>query len=333
MQATKARADSPDELDDAPARRHPLRGFALRAVTGALLLAFLIWRYGGNAIVSLLARESPAYFIAAVALYLAGQVISAWRWRLVAGIVEIRGSFREFLAYNFIGMFTNLFVPGLVGGDAARALYLGRRQGRLGDAAASVLADRGAGLLVVFWFGAAAAWPLGRGILPPIVIRTTMLIGILAMAGYLAAPLIARGARLTPRGPARYVALIAPYLQRPFSLFPAIILSMALQLSLVICQYLLSLGLGLAIPFWVFPLCVPIANVFASIPVTLNGLGVREGAYAVLFTLAGLGRTDAVALGLLWFASTALAGLMGIFPFLTTSIPAQYPAKAASDLR
>jgi glycosyltransferase 2 family protein len=68
-------------------------------------------------------------------------------------------------------------------------------------------------------------------------------------------------------------------------------------------------------------LCVPIANVFASLPITLNGLGVREAAYLVLFGSAGLSKPDTIALGLLWFASTMIGGLSGIFAFVTTKLP------------
>src|SRR5262249_57078600 len=93
--------------------------------------------------------------------------------------------------YYFVGMFTNLFVPGLVGGDAARAVYLGRRHHRLGEAAASVVADRGVGMLALFWF----AWAmtlLMRDAVPAEVIKPTAAAGALAFAAFAAAPLIAR---------------------------------------------------------------------------------------------------------------------------------------------
>jgi len=80
-------------------------------------------------------------------------------------------------------------------------------------------------------------------------------------------------------------------------------------------------GLGLEVPLATFMLCVPIANVFASLPITLNGLGVREAAYLVLFGYAGLAKPDTIALGLLWFASTMIGGLTGIYAFITTRLP------------
>ena len=52
----------------------------------------------------------------------------------------------------------------------------------------------------------------------------------------------------------------------------------------------------------------------------------REAAYLVLFGRAGLSKPDTIALGLLWFASTMIGGLSGIFAFVTTRLPA-----AASD--
>jgi len=94
-----------------------------------------------------------------------------------------------------------------------------------------------------------------------------------------------------------------------------------LQASLAICQYLLARGLGLNVPLAAFMLCVPIANVFASLPITLNGLGVRETAYLVLFSLAGIAKADAIALSLLYFAATMIGGLTGVFAFVTTEMP------------
>jgi len=68
---------------------------------------------------------------------------------------------------------------------------------------------------------------------------------------------------------------------------------------------------------------VPIASVFASLPVSLAGLGVREAVYLMLFQMMGIDRDDAVALGLLFFAVTMFAGLTGALAFITTDLPSR----------
>lgn len=317
---------SPEPADSglaeaAAPRGNPYGAFAIRAALGIAVVALLLSHYDARPVFHALARERLDYFFGAIALYVASQVMSAWRWQLLARINSIPGPFREYLAYYFVGVFTNLFVPGLVGGDAARALYLGRRQKRLAEAIASVVADRGIGLLALFWFAAGCALSMRTVTLPPSILRVTLAIGAAALAGWLMAPLLAGlAARLGGRL-GRLVEPFLPYLRRPAALLPAIVLSLLLQAALAVCQYLLARGLGLNTSLATFMLCVPIANVFASMPITLNGLGVREAAYLVLFGYAGLARPNAIALGLLWFASTILGGLTGIFAFVTTRLP------------
>ena len=297
---------------------HPYRAFAMRAGLGLVVVAVLLSHYDARPIFRILSRERPAYFAAVIALYLAGQAMCAYRWQLLAAILKVHGRYREFLAYTFVAMFTNLFVPGLLGGDAARSVYLGRRRGRMGEAIASVVADRGVGLIGLFWLAAFAAIFLNFASIPRSVIMPTIAVGAIAMAGFLLSPLVARLIHLMPRPIRRAGGIVAPYLHNPATLLAPIALSIALQIGLAVCQYLLAVGLGLAVPLSLFILCVPIANVFASLPLTLNGLGLRESAYLVLFGMAGMRKEDAIALGLLWFATTMASGLTGAIAFMTT---------------
>ena len=285
------------------------------------MVAVLLWRYDARPIFRILSRERPAYFAAVVVIYLAGQAMCAYRWQLLAALLKVHGRYREFLAYTFVGMFTNLFVPGLLAGDAARSVYLGRRHGRMGEAIASVVADRIVGLVGLFWLAAFTAIFLNFAPIPSSVITPTVAVGAIAFAGFLAAPLVARLIHLMPRPVRRAGGIVAPYLHHPLTLIPAIALSIALQVTLAVGQYILAAGLGLTAPLSLFVLCVPIANVFASLPLTLNGLGIRESAYLLLFGMAGMRKEDAIALGLLWFAVTLAGGLTGAIAFATTPAP------------
>jgi hypothetical protein len=292
--------------------------FAVRLLLGAAILGFVLSlsHIDRATLLHQLGRERPLFFLAATLLYIAGQTVAAYRWRYLAGLLALYGNFSEFIIYYFVGVFTNMFVPGLVGGDAARALYLGRRKGHLGRAAASVVADRMTGLLALIWFAAACAALFGRTILPRAMMVPIITVGIAAMLGFLLMPIVVRVVALMPARLSKLSAMLAPYLGRPAALIPAIGLSLILHFSQVVCQYLLALGIGLNVPFWFFLLCVPTTNFFAAMPITLNGLGIREGAYIFLFSLAGIGKPDAVALGLLWFASTILSALLGVAAFM-----------------
>jgi glycosyltransferase 2 family protein len=317
----ESRAVSQSTSTDSVAPGHPYRAFAIRAGLGLAVVAALLSHYDARPIFRILSREHPAYFAAAVALFLASQTLSAYRWRMLAALLNVHGPYREFLAYYFIGMFTNLFVPGLLGGDAARSVYLGRPRGRIGEAVASVVADRGVGLLGLFWLAAIAALFFNFASIPRSVVAPTVAVGAIALAGFLAAPLIARLIHLTPRPIRRAGGIVAPYLHHPARLLPAIALSIVLQIILAVAQYALAIGIGLSAPLSIFILCVPIANVLASLPLTFNGLGIRESAYLVLFGMAGMRKEDAIALGLLWFAATILGGLTGVIAFVSTPTP------------
>ncbi|MGA7871932.1 MAG: lysylphosphatidylglycerol synthase transmembrane domain-containing protein [Candidatus Binatus sp.] len=318
--STEPAASAP-AVESAARPAHPYRAFAMRAGLGVAVVAVLLWRYDARPIFRILSRERGFCFAAAVALYLAGQAMCAYRWQLLAAILKVHSRYSEFFAYTFVGMFTNLFVPGLLGGDAARSVYLGRRHGRMGEAIASVVADRAVGLLGLFWLAAIAAMFLNFAAIPRSVIASTVAVGAIALAGFLAAPLAARLIHLMPRPIRRAGGIVAPYLHHPAPLIVPIALSVVLQIGLAVSQYILAAGLGLTVPLSLFILCVPIANVFASLPLTLNGLGIRESAYLVLFGMAGMRKEYAIALGLLWFAATMVGGLTGAIAFVTTPAP------------
>jgi glycosyltransferase 2 family protein len=310
---------------------HPYRAYVIRAGVGIAVVAFLLSHYDARPILRILSHEGAAWFAAAVALYLAGQVMSTWRWMLLAYALQLRGAWKDFVRFYFIGMFTNTFVPGLVGGDAARAFYLGRRYEKMGAAIAATIADRLYGLLALFWLAAFAVRFLAGHMMPPSVTHPTVIIGVIALAGFLASPLIARVVDFLPHPIRRWGEIVLPYLRRPQTTLLPILLSFALQVSLAICQWLLARGLGLNAPLEIFIVVVPIANVFASLPITLNGLGVRETAYLFLFGLAGIRHEDAIALGLLWFAATMIGGLTGGIAFVTTRTGVTDQVSVASE--
>src|ERR1700677_4292883 len=90
-----------DSIAEAVPRQNPLAAFALRAVLGIAVVAILIAHYDSRPVFRAMARYQLGYFVSGISLYLASQVMSAWRWQLLARLNSITGPFRESLAYSF----------------------------------------------------------------------------------------------------------------------------------------------------------------------------------------------------------------------------------------
>src|SRR5690348_6632030 len=108
MQAEPAASISPALPSASPPARkgNPVLGFALRAGAGLLILALLLWHYDVRPVLHQVARERPSFFLAVIAIYVAGLVMSAWRWKLLGSLLKIAAPFPDYLRYTFIGMFT-----------------------------------------------------------------------------------------------------------------------------------------------------------------------------------------------------------------------------------
>jgi uncharacterized membrane protein YbhN (UPF0104 family) len=186
-----------------------------------------------------------------------------------------------------------------------------------------VIADRGFGLMVLIWFSAVTVALLGRTVFPRTVTTPIFLIGAVTAVGYILMPAVTALKRILPRRLAATIDILSPYLKGRIALIPVLVLSLLLHLIQVVAQYVLGLGLGLKIPLWMFLLCVPTTNTLASVPLTFNGLGLREGIYVLLFGMVGVGKADAAALGLLWFAITTFAGLCASAAFIAAPTPVE----------
>jgi hypothetical protein len=97
----------------------------------------------------------------------------------------------------------------------------------------------------------------------------------------------------------------------------AIVLSLLCQLlSIILVAYCLSLAIQASIPFIYFVLFIPIINLMTMLPISLNGLGVREGAYVLFFTLVGQPASLAVSISLLTYVLVLGISLVGGVLFL-----------------
>jgi uncharacterized membrane protein YbhN (UPF0104 family) len=281
----------------------------LRPIVSAGLIGFLAWRTNWEQLGHAFSGMNPALWAGAFGLYVLSQVISAFRWQLLARPLEIDGSVTQFTGLYFIGMFFNLVLPTSVGGDVIRAWYLDSRSGRRMAAFLSVAIDRVSGLMILLLVACVAVvlYPFA---LPPLVTGSVWgMAGGLAVAFFLL-PVLTRYLRLLDRL-ARLQQDVVAFLRRPRLLIGTTVLSFGVQAANVLLVWLLGLAIGVSIPaayYWVF---VPMVSLLTVLPISLNGMGVREGCTALFLAPLGVSADTAVCLALLWFTVLAAASLCG----------------------
>jgi uncharacterized membrane protein YbhN (UPF0104 family) len=277
--------------------------------------AYVLTRVSPGDLLATIRRVHPGLLGAAVVLYLLGQALSAFRWSILGRAVGLERRLVDYMRFYAIGMFLNLFGPSTLGGVAIRVLYLGRGRRRM-LAAGSVLFDRVSGLVMLVAL-AAVAQLVYHPRLPRALAATVSSAGLLLLAGWIALPRLIRFLPPEHRIRRTVEEELAPFWRDGSLLASAAVLSLVFHVSQVAVQYLLGLATGVALPFWYCLVFHPLVAVATALPVSLGGFGVREGGYVLLLGRIGIAPSEAVALSLLWFAVTAVAGLLGGLVFVT----------------
>ena len=303
----------------------------LRVAVSIGIVTYILVDVDTEDLVRTLASVRPVPLAGALALYLAGQVLSAYKWSLLGRSVGYVRPVGEYTRFYFIGMFFNLFGPSTIGGDVVRALYLAEGH-RPGIAINSVVFDRVSGLVLLMALGAAALIAFPQYGLPWPLTASLVAGGLVLVLGWWMCP---RLVRLLPAGNRfrRQVETeLGPFWRDRVLLVRVAVASLAFHLTQVGVQYILARAAGVALPFSYCSVYHPVISLMTALPLSVAGLGVREGGYLYFLTRIDVDDSIAVTLGLLWFALTVVAGLVGgaLFVASGAALPRVHPQPAAS---
>lgn len=258
----------------------------------------------------------PGWVFVAFVGYLISQVISSYRWSLLARPLGFTESFGRYFHYYFVGMYWNLFAPSTVAGDIGRSILLARGR-RRALAFTSVVADRGIGLVALVWVGALAILLVPSYPLPDIVRLGAWLAPAVTIAAWMWGPRSAvRFLRKENRWRHFVEHELVPYWRDRRVLVAGMCVSFVFHSVQVLTQVALARALGLRIPWYFFFVFVPIVNMAGMAPISFSGIGIREGGYWYFLSVLGVDRETSIALGLLSSAVVLANGLTGGVIFL-----------------
>lgn len=273
---------------------------------------------------------NPMMFVIAAFAYALSQIASTYRWSLFLPNAGINIPFLRLISLYYVGMFFNIFLPTAIGGDAVKSYYLYKFSGKGGNSLASVFLDRFMGFFALVTIAVVSllfGYRYVKGTYVPALV-------IALASAFLLSSLILwnkslHNWALVITGKIKLLGInekieslynaVMIYKSAPLVLLKAFGVSFIVQFLSISIFYLVSRGFGMTISMGYFFLFVPIAVSISMLPLSLSGLGLREGAFVYLFTKVGTTDAQALSISLAGFAVVVMVSLLGGIEYMRLS--------------
>ena len=308
-----------------------------KLAVSALLLSLILTILPAQDVFRAMGRIPAWLWWSVLGAFLLGHLLGTAKWRTLVNagrnILRVRQSIQCYAA----GLFANLCLPGIVGGDVLRAT-MAQKMGRrpepviLGSIVDRVMDVVTLGILIAggaIALGAAQpnAWTAAL---------TAVAIAGLALAAIIAPVVLFR--RSIRRWPARWrrpvrrtQSAIRSLSRRPGTWVAAQLYSLVIQGGFVLLNAAIGASLGIDVPLAAWFIAWPMAKLAGLIPVSLGGLAVREAALASLLLPFGVPASQGVAASLLWQTILIAGGLLAGLTWLVLRRVQHDPVAPATD--
>ncbi|MUG94383.1 flippase-like domain-containing protein [Scytonema sp. UIC 10036] len=299
----------------------------LKTLVSISLLAWVFTRIDFNLALNQFKHLSLPFIIFALLFYTGCQWLSCWRWLVVLNSSGHSAPISSLLSSYFAGMFLNIFLPGALGGDAYRVYRVAKHVQDSEVALVSVFLERFTGLVALSAlaliglppaFKLVARWDIvllflicvGSLVGAVLLISSPQLL-IWAEPWLLKFRLSAIAARF-----AKIQILLRKFAQHRQALAVSMSLSLLLQLAIVAYHYFIAQQLKIPISYLQLLVFIPIIVVVTLLPISLGGLGLKEGLWVYLFSRVGLTAEQALLLSLTITVLSWLLSLPGAIVLL-----------------
>jgi glycosyltransferase 2 family protein len=260
-----------------------------------------------------LAQEISLFELFGVCLcYFFGQTISSVKWWLILKSHVTNLPYPKAFKAYFTGMLVNIIGVGTVGGDMTRAMMVSDASCPKTLSLASVIADRVHGLFVLGSIGTLSIGVFGRAMLPDSLVWGVASLGIVILISWFYGPLLLKSFIRQDHFLRNKVdSFLAAFPRKLSTVAYITLVSATFHVWQISMHQLMAHSIGTHIPWTFLFICVPFVNIFSTLPISWQGLGVRENAYKFFFVPAYLKPEQALLMGMIWIASSTFTSLLG----------------------
>ena len=298
----------------------PATKLVTRIVVSAALLAVLITKIPADDVQPKDTHTGTLLFLGFGLLFtLAGFLLSAWRWQRVLAVFDVHLPLRTLLGHYLAGQFVGNVLPSTIGGDVLRISRAAKSTGTGDVAFASVVIERLSGfvalpLLTLMGFALEPSLlSLDHSWIALLIAGATVaaLVVILAVAG---SPRLA-GRFAKRKNWMRFIGAVHVGVDRirhqPRHAVGVVFAAIAYQLSVLAAVYCAIHALGISVPNGAVLAFLPAVASAQALPISLSGLGIREGLLVLLLRPLDVPTGKAIGVGLLWYGMTLVVSLLG----------------------
>jgi uncharacterized protein (TIRG00374 family) len=295
----------------------------IRIAIGLAVVAILIWRTPDrHQLKQTLTSAHIEWVVAAAVALFGGIIVSTLRWKAYLDALEIYLPFPTVVRLYFVGTFFNSFLPSGIGGDAYKAVRIGRARGGITSAFASVFLDRFAGFIGLSGLGllgAVITLVAHQKHLKVALISAVLSIGMISAAVIL----LVWGERLLGRGRVikehgiggklrEAVRAIHAAGRHPQAAARGYLFGVLFQILVLTYNLFVARALGITqLSIVQMTGVVVITSLATIIPLSPGGLGFRETAYVWALGTFGVAHDKALAFALLILVVLLLTSAAG----------------------
>jgi uncharacterized protein (TIRG00374 family) len=309
----------------------------IRLLITTILVVFIIWNlHRGGALGPLIQRveqTNAGWLAVSAVIYGVSLILSALQWKMLLSLQGVKIPFGRVFGFYMIGQFFSNFLPTNWGGDFVRIYDVGVYNREWEKGTASIVMDRLLGLYFLFVVGLLAGFVFYVKFIQPWLLAMLVVCGAAAPVLFLLLDFRTIASRIAPTARhhglgrktmsflSKFFGSLGLY-QRDHGLLTVLPVAFATQLLRVVMNLFAAWSIGVLLPLRFFLVAIPVIGILTALPISINGIGVREyaGIWLTATLLAGQpaandpALTAVFTLGYLVIAAVSLAGA-GYFVF------------------
>ena len=295
----------------------------IRLVVGFGILYILSLSFNLTDAIQLIFKSNIVFVSVGLLIIILLRIIVVFRWKIILNYQNFSVPIYELIKINYISTAIGQVLPGGIGGDLLRGYKLNQKYKQLSNTASSILLDRILGIgsmAITSLFGSIISDFMGLNF------GTTLYIAVFCF-------FFIAGFYLVSRSNQSSFPVFSVKNDRINKLFEKLkklinsvtdktkikkiflsvsSISIGVQLLRCVIFYFLFLAFDQNVEFIYFLIAIPITLILAIIPISIAGLGVREGSLVFFFTAIGVPAETSIAVGILFHLLQIIVSLPGI---------------------